>query len=103
MESAILWVSAGLHDWLGTQALSSTAALTGLADAHAGARHALCLLSWQKIPPPQAVISVLIVLLVNTVSKALLAIQSGGWPYAARAVPGWLVWVGAACLATLFS
>jgi uncharacterized membrane protein (DUF4010 family) len=96
--SGILLLSAGLHEWLGSQALWPTAAVTGLADAHAGALTGLTLASAQKITAAQAVWPVLISLSSNAISKALVAVQSGGWPYAARVVPSLLCLVGAAWL-----
>lgn len=94
--TGILLVSAALHAWLGSDALWPTAAVTGLADAHAGALTALSLVASHKITAEQAVWPVLIGLSTNAVSKALVAFQSGGWHYAARVVPSLLCLVGAA-------
>ncbi|CAN1561683.1 COG3174 Predicted membrane protein [Burkholderiaceae bacterium] len=94
--TGILLVSAALHAWLGSDALWPTAAVTGLADAHAGALTALSLVANHKITEEQAVWPILISLSANAVSKALVAFQSGGLPYAARVVPGLLCLIGAA-------
>ncbi|WP_158273226.1 MgtC/SapB family protein [Limnohabitans sp. WS1] len=100
--TGILLVSAALHEWLGTQALWPTAALTGLADAHAGALSALSLAAGQKITAEQAVWPVLISLSANTGTKALVAFQSGGWPFAVRVVPGLLALVGSVWVGVLW-
>lgn len=96
--TCILLASAALHAWLGTDALWPVAAVTGLADAHAGALTALALVANHKITGEQAVWPILISLSANAISKALVAIQSGGWAYAARVVPSLLCLVGAAWL-----
>ncbi len=100
--TGILLASAGLHDWLGSQALWPTAAVTGLADAHAGALSVLSLVAGQKITAEQAAWPVLIALSANTATKALVAFQSGGWPFAVRVVPGLLALVGAAWMGVLW-
>jgi len=100
--TGILLASAGLHDWLGTQALWPTAAVTGLADAHAGALSALSLAAGQKITAEQAAWPVLIALSANTATKALVAFQSGGWAFAVRVVPGLLALVGAVWVGVLW-
>jgi uncharacterized membrane protein (DUF4010 family) len=96
--TCILLASAALHAWLGTDALWPVAAVTGLADAHAGALTALSLVANHKITGEQAVWPILISLSANAMSKALVAIQSGGWAYAARVMPSLLCLVGAAWL-----
>jgi len=96
--TGILLLSAALHAWLGSNALWPTAAITGLADAHAGALTALSLVANHKITQEQAVWPVLLSLSTNAMSKALVAFQSGGWHYAARVVPSLLCLVGAAWL-----
>lgn len=94
--TGILLLSAALHAWLGSNALWPTAAITGLADAHAGALTALSLVANHKITQEQAIWPVLLSLSTNAMSKALVAFQSGGWHYAARVVPSLLCLVGAA-------
>jgi uncharacterized membrane protein (DUF4010 family) len=96
--TGILLLSAALHAWLGSNALWPTAAITGLADAHAGALTALSLVANHKITQEQAVWPVLLSLSANAMSKALVAFQSGGWHYATRVVPSLLCLVGAAWL-----
>lgn len=98
--SVIVLASAGLNAWLGASGMLLGAALTGLADAHATAASAASLSASSKISSTQAAGLILIGLSTNTLMKAVVAVKSGGIPYATRIVPGLVfmiaaVWLGA--------
>jgi uncharacterized membrane protein (DUF4010 family) len=94
----ILLVSAGLNAWLGARGILLSAALTGLADAHATAASAASLMAADKISSAQAVEPILIGLTTNTLMKAVVAFKAGGVPYATRIVPGLAFMIAAAWL-----
>jgi len=97
---AVLTLTAALNAWTGERGALITAAISGLADAHAAAVAAASLLTAGKISAALAVSSVLAGFSANTLVKAVLAFVSGGRPYAMRVVPGLALmlvaaWVGA--------
>jgi uncharacterized membrane protein (DUF4010 family) len=96
---AVTVISAALNAWLGDQGLVLGALVAGLADAHATAASTASLLAAGKIQAPQAVLPILLGLSANTLTKTVVAFQSGGVAYARRVVPGLVfmmlaVWVG---------
>jgi uncharacterized membrane protein (DUF4010 family) len=97
--SLVLVLSAGLNFWLGARGMLISAAMTGLIDAHATAASAASLMAAGKISSEQALGPVLVGLTTNTIMKAIVAIKSGGMPYASRVIPGlvlmiFAVWAG---------
>ena len=95
---AVLTISAALYVWIGERGVIATAAVSGLADAHAMAVAAASLLVAGKIAPSLAVVAILTALSANTLVKAVLAVTSGGAPYALRIVPGLVLMIAAAWL-----
>ena len=98
--SVVLVVSAGLNSMFGSAGMLVGAAVSGFADAHATAASAASLLSAGKIEVKQAIIPILAGLTTNTITKALVAFNSGGNTYALQVVPGLVammaaVWLGA--------
>jgi hypothetical protein len=91
--------AAALNATYGQSGLWLGAALSGLVDAHAMVPTLASLLLQGKLDAHAALMPLLLSLTANTVTKCLLAFQSGGWRYA-RAVSGgvWLttaaVWLG---------
>ncbi len=101
LMAAVLTLAAALNAWMGQGGLLATAAISGLADAHAMAVAASALLAEPKIVLSAAVPAVLVALSTNALSKALLAANAGGAAYAKRVVPGLLLMVVAAWLGAL--
>lgn len=98
MISAILFVSAGLNAWLGTNGLIAASSIGGFADAHAAAASIASFVASGRIGTPEAVIPILAGLTTNTISKAMFAYSSGGRVFAAQVVPGLAFVIGAAWL-----
>lgn len=86
--TAVLLVSAASQDALGDRGLAITAALAGLADAHAPAISAAALVASGAIAPEDAVLPSALAFTTNAVSKAVLAWTTGTPSFA------WRVWVG---------
>ncbi len=98
--SVVLVVSAGLNSLFGSAGMVVGAAISGFADAHATAASAASLLAAEKIEVEQAIIPIVVGLTTNTITKAIVAFNSGGKAYAFQVVPGLVammaaVWVGA--------
>jgi uncharacterized membrane protein (DUF4010 family) len=84
----VMTASAALNAWLGDRGLILSALIGGLADAHAAAASTASLMSSGKIQASQAVLPILLGLTANTVTKAVVALQSGGLAYARHIIPG---------------
>jgi uncharacterized membrane protein (DUF4010 family) len=98
--SVVLVVSAGLNSLFGSAGMLVGAAVSGFADAHATAASAASLLASGKIEVGQAIVPILLGLTTNTITKAIVAFNSGGKAYALQVVPGLgimmaAVWLGA--------
>jgi uncharacterized membrane protein (DUF4010 family) len=92
----VIFASAALRASLGTPGLVFGVGVAGLADIQAGAISVAGLVAAGKITPIHAVVPILAALSASTLTKAVLAVVTGGWGYAARVVPGLvLVLVGA--------
>jgi uncharacterized membrane protein (DUF4010 family) len=99
--TAILLVSAALNDWLGNTGLIISTAVAGFADTHSAAISVASLVAAGKISAADAVIPILGGLTTNSVTKAVLALTSGGRPFARAVWPGIVLvavaaWGGAA-------
>ena len=95
----VSFVSAVLNETYGHGGLFLGAALSGLVDAHAMVPSVASLLSRQKLTPNVALLAILIALTTNTMTKSLIAFQSGGYGYARKVSSGvWAttaaVWLG---------
>jgi uncharacterized membrane protein (DUF4010 family) len=95
---AVMTASAGLNVWLGDAGILVGAAVSGFADAHATAASAASLMAAGKIQVQQAMVPILLGLTTNTMTKAVLAFQAGGWGYASKIVPGLILMVAATWL-----
>ena len=95
----VSYASAALNALYGQSGLWLGAALSGLVDAHAIVPTVAALLMKDKLLPHDALMPLLIALSANTLTKSLIAFQSGGWAYA-RQVSGGVclttvaVWLG---------
>lgn len=94
--SAILLVSAAVNRWLGSAGLAVAAGLAGLADTHSAAISVASLAAAEKITATDAVLPILVGLTTNTVTKAVVAVTTGGRTFALRIIPGLLLVILAA-------
>jgi uncharacterized membrane protein (DUF4010 family) len=98
--SVVLVVSAGLNSLFGDAGMLVAAAVSGFADAHATAASTASLLDAGKIEVRQAIIPILVGLTTNTITKAIVAFNSGGKAYALQVVPGLITMMAAVWLGT---
>jgi uncharacterized membrane protein (DUF4010 family) len=96
LVSAILFLSAMLHDWLGDRGAFLVAAIAGLADAHAIAASTASLQAAGKLTETSAMWLILVGLSSNSLTKVVVAFNSGGAHFALRVVPGLLLMLAAA-------
>ena len=94
--SAILLVSAAANRWLGSSGLAVAAGLAGFADTHSAAISVASLVAVGKIAAADAVLPILIGLTTNTITKAVVAITTGGRRFAIEVIPGLLLVILAA-------
>ena len=99
LVGAVSFVSAALNEAYGQGGLFVGAALSGLVDAHAMVPSVASMLIQQKMTPNEALMVLLISLSANTMTKSLIAFQSGGYVYARKVSGGvWAttagVWLG---------
>ena len=93
---AVSYASAALNATYGEGGLWVGAALSGLVDAHAIVPTLASLLTHAQLLPRDALMPLLIAFSANTLTKSLLAFQSGGWDYARKVAAG--VWVTTAAV-----
>jgi uncharacterized membrane protein (DUF4010 family) len=86
--TSVLLLSAGMNASLGSAGLWISAAISGLADAHATAASTASLIASGKVAAEQGVVPIFIGLTTNTLSKAVVAFKSGGSAYGMKVVPG---------------
>ncbi len=95
----VLIVSAALKAWFGQAGLIVASAIAALADVHAPTISVATLTANGKMTAVSAVTPILIAFSFNTLSKAVIAMFSGGTAYAKLLIPGLLiqiiaVWLG---------
>lgn len=98
--TTILLVSATLNDWLGDAGLTLSTAVAGFADTHSAAISVAALVASGNVAPDDAVVPILAGLTTNSVTKAVLALTSGGRPFARELWPGIVLVAGAAWAGT---
>jgi uncharacterized membrane protein (DUF4010 family) len=96
--SVILLASAGVNQWFGSAGLAAAAGLAGFADTHSAAISVASLAAAGKIASSDVVLPVLVGLTTNTVTKAVVAVTTGGRGFALRIIPGLLLVILAAWL-----
>jgi uncharacterized membrane protein (DUF4010 family) len=94
--SAVLLVSAAVNRWLGSAGLAVAAGLAGFADTHSAAISVASLVAANKIAASEAVLPILIGLTTNTITKAIVALTTGGARFALQIIPGLLLVILAA-------
>jgi len=100
--AVMLFLSAALNAWLGKAGVLAAAAVAGFADTHAAAVSVASLVAASKFTAQEAVLPILAGLTTNTITKAIVAISSGGRGYAMQIIPGLVIVVGAAWAAAIF-
>lgn len=91
----VLIATAALKTWFGQAGLVAASAIAGLADAHSSAISVASLVGAGKLQLQAAAIPILVAFSVNAVSKAVMAVVSGGQAFALRVIPGLLLQVSA--------
>lgn len=90
-----LVASAALKAWFGQAGLVVASGVAGLADVHAAAISVASLAAANKLGPESAVIPILVAFSVNAVSKAVMAVISGGKDFSRQVILGLIVQVAA--------
>ena len=94
--SAILLTSAAVNRWLGPAGLAIATGIAGFADTHSAAISVASLASAEKITAHDAVRPILVGLTTNTITKAVVAMMTGGRSFALQIIPGLLLVILAA-------
>ena len=90
-----LIASAALKAWFGQAGLVLASGVAGVADAHAAAISVASLAAASKLNAESAVIPILVAFSVNSVSKAVMAVISGGKDFSRQVILGLIVQVSA--------
>jgi uncharacterized membrane protein (DUF4010 family) len=94
--AVVLMVAAVLADALGNAGVLVATTVAGFVDTHAAAISVASLVAAGRLEPQAALLPILAGLTTNTVTKVVLAITSGGSPFAWRVVPGLIAVIAAA-------
>ena len=90
-----LIASAALKAWFGQTGLVLASGVAGVADVHAAAISVASLAAASKLSAQSAVIPILVAFSVNSVSKAVMAVISGGKDFSGQVILGLIVQVSA--------
>ena len=90
-----LMASAALKAWFGQAGLVLASGVAGVADVHAAAISVASLAAASKLSVQSAVIPILVAFSVNSVSKAVMAVISGGKDFSRQVILGLIVQVSA--------
>ena len=90
-----LIASAALKAWFGQAGLVLASGVAGVADAHAAAISVASLAAASKLSAESAVIPILVAFSVNSVSKAVMGVISGGKDFSRQVILGLIVQVSA--------
>ena len=93
-----LIASAALKAWFGQAGLVLASGVAGVADVHAAAISVASLAAASKLSAQSAVIPILVAFSVNSVSKAVMAVVSGGKDFSRQVILGLIVQVSATWL-----
>lgn len=91
----VLIVSAALKAWFGQAGLVFASGIAGLVDVHAPTIAIASLAAAGKLSAESTVIPILIAFSVNSLSKAVMAVISGGKQFSLQVIPGLIVQVAA--------
>ena len=89
--ATIMMGSAALRDLYGEAGVIAASALAGFADTHAAAISVASLVVADKMTVSDVTMPILAALSTNTASKIIVAIATGGRPFAIRVVPGLVI------------
>ena len=101
--TALTWLSFLLQDRYGPTGLTLGVALAGFADAHATSASVASLVASGKLAAHDAVVPILGAVTTNAVSKAVLALSSGGVRFAVPIIGGLAVQIASAWLVALLA
>ena len=93
--AAALIASAALKAWFGQAGLVLASGVAGIADVHASAISVASLAAANKLSAASAVIPILVAFSVNTASKAVMAVISGGKDFSSKVILGLVLQVAA--------
>ncbi|HYN55341.1 MAG TPA: DUF4010 domain-containing protein [Methylotenera sp.] len=93
--AVVLVASSALTAWFGQAGLVVASGVAGLADAHASTISVASLAAAGKLSAASAVLPILVAFSVNAVSKAVMAVISGGKNFSRQVIPGLIVQVSA--------
>jgi len=79
------------------------AAAAGFADTHSAAVSVASLVASGRLSAQESALPILVGLTTNTVTKMVIAISSGGRPFALQIIPGLILVVVGAWFGTIFS
>ena len=91
----VLIVSAALKTWFGQTGLVFASGIAGLVDVHAPTIAVATLAAAGKLVAESTVIPILVAFSVNSLSKAVMAVISGGKQFSLQVIPGLIVQVAA--------
>lgn len=94
--TAVLFMAAALHYYLGSLGAVVGVSLAGFADAHSSSVSAASLARTGGLEADMAVLAIVLAFSTNTVTKAVVAWVSGGPRFAALVLPGLLLMLVAA-------
>ena len=100
--AVVLFLSAALNARLGRAGVLAAAVVAGFADTHSAAVSVASLVAAGKFAARDAVIPILAALTTNTISKAAVAISTGGRRFAMQIIPGLVIVIAATWLAAGF-
>jgi uncharacterized membrane protein (DUF4010 family) len=97
---SITVLTAALNQWMGDVGALLASMMAGLVDAHSSVASMSSLVHKEQSSLAQAQLGILLAVTTNTISKAAVAIGSGGWAFATLILPGLVlviaaVWLGA--------
>jgi len=101
--AVMLFFSAALNAWLGKAGVLLAAAAAGFADTHSAAVSVASLVAAGKFLAKDASLPILAALTTNTISKAVVAISTGGRRFAVQIIPGLVIVIVAAWAAALLT
>ena len=95
MIAVVLFLSAALNARLGRAGVLVVAAVAGFADTHSAAVSVASLVAAGKFAARDAMMPILAALTTNTISKAAVAISTGGRRFAMQIIPGLVIVIAA--------
>jgi uncharacterized membrane protein (DUF4010 family) len=89
----VLITSAALKSWFGQTGLVVASGLAGLADVHSPTISVATLAAAGKLSQANTIIPIMVAFSINTASKAVAAVVSGGKEFSLKVIPGLIVQV----------